>query len=486
MFLCAASHLQVLVDWKCSVAMSQWTVDALLDEISHLKTLHEVRKDADVVIKMATCIASKITGASEITPSMVVKLCQAVDNAPLNDAVKATLHRALDEKVMTGDSGSCKLVSKPQSLLSIYNYLSKTEAAEIQKAPLPHMVQIIVKRLRMVGLRSCKESTKKYCCAYLIHLMCQRGEPSPTGPEVYKLAQYLVDAFAGSTQASLVPAHAQYPWTPAQMGDEFLKKAYGDDEPVAPSEQLTSIIAAQLRKTPVRNTHELLSGTSMGHKQAKQEDTNNVLQALNALLHKAKQIDQSSGLMAQLGKVTDLHVEKGFSNAIASLPLTGSSESLNESSSSNALCASNTQSNSQDCNAHHGDQHQKTQATCDDQEMANSGDSHQELNDLNAQEAKSLEQFELEAFQQLQSAKGAKGKVKQMKNQLPAKLHSRGLQPALACPRQPKARSMTMPKTWCCRRMRRRTSLHAGGAQGAGVTPMDVIHATSALFRAQG
>ena len=69
-FLCAASHLQVLVEWKCSVAMSHWTVEALLDEISHLITLYEVRKDADAVLKMATCIASKITSASEITTSM--------------------------------------------------------------------------------------------------------------------------------------------------------------------------------------------------------------------------------------------------------------------------------------------------------------------------------------------------------------------------------------------------------------------------------
>ena len=201
--------------------MAHWTAEDVLREIVDLNQLFLVRKECDIVHKMMNQIQTKLQHACDISPSILVKLSTGLNNTSLPASMKDSLQAALDERAMSQTASTLQLVAKPQTLTHIFNYLSKQDVAQMTNAPLPTMIQIICKRMKMCGMKAMKEKTKKPILAFLNHLVVGRGEPPLTPLDIYKQGQNLSDAFTACVQEPLVPGVAVYPASPQELGDEF-------------------------------------------------------------------------------------------------------------------------------------------------------------------------------------------------------------------------------------------------------------------------
>ena len=200
--------------------MSHWGIDDLVKEITDLAEIEQVRKGEELITRLVAQLSTKISYAGEISPSALLKLTQHLAATSLSDTIKRTLQSCLDERAMSSCDGPLKLISKPQTMTSVWNYLDEDEAKDIATAPLPTMVNIVCNRMKKVGVKALKEKTKKATVAYLIQLLVTRGEAYPMPAEIYKLGEYLSNAFSACSQAALVSGLAVYPEFPKDVGGE--------------------------------------------------------------------------------------------------------------------------------------------------------------------------------------------------------------------------------------------------------------------------
>ena len=190
----------------------------------NLDNLNSMRKGHDIVQRMADQVIFKLENIGDMSPSVLRRLCEAIGKTSLPEEIKSSLQSAVDEQALADSTRGLKAVVKPQSLSlrTIWNYLGKQELLSVRSPPLPTMAQVMVKRMRVIGMRSCKEMTEKTCCASLIHTLVERGEPEPTPHDTYKLGQYFLDAFNASLQTPLAAGPSRYPTSPDELGEDIV------------------------------------------------------------------------------------------------------------------------------------------------------------------------------------------------------------------------------------------------------------------------
>ena len=200
--------------------MAFWSVDDMVKEIEDLDKLHKLKANEMLLKHCMSGLQQKINALQAVSPSMLLTLLGALDQAQLPEDVKEELKTSLENRLVQSQGGNVKLQNVPQSLCSLYNYLSAKEWSMVQKEPFNEAVHICVKRLKATGVKSMKECTKKHAIALLLHLAMVRGVPKPPGPEIYKQAVYLTECFAQSTQQSLVAGLCTYPDKPEEISKD--------------------------------------------------------------------------------------------------------------------------------------------------------------------------------------------------------------------------------------------------------------------------
>ena len=205
--------------------MAKWTVDDFIKEIKDLDRLNEARPDDAIIKRMAQQLENKIkcAGGGGFNATVLIRLSEAISATSLQDDLKKSLQAIVDDVAMSAtNNGMLQVTTKSQTVLHFHNYLSVSEAQAIQTAPLPHMVLLCCKRLRMIGVKSIKEKTKKAVLLYCIHVLVSRGEPQPTAAESYKLADYILRTFLGCAVPPRVEGIAVYPCSPQDIGSDTL------------------------------------------------------------------------------------------------------------------------------------------------------------------------------------------------------------------------------------------------------------------------
>lgn len=200
--------------------MAAWTLADIKQEILDLSKLNDSRPNDQIVSRMVAQVEKKLESAGAISASTLIGLSETITSTSLSDELKTSLQNKVDDLAMSGSNGPLQLVARSQTLVTIYNYLSVSEFEKVQTSPLPVATQICCSRLRMIGIKSLKEKTKKSTLAFLLHLLQTRGEPMPTPAEVYKLSAYVAASFHENQVQPLVPGLATYPSTPAEIGQD--------------------------------------------------------------------------------------------------------------------------------------------------------------------------------------------------------------------------------------------------------------------------
>ena len=83
---------------------------------------------------------------------------------------------------------------------------------------------ILIKRVKLCGLKSLKEDTKKFITWMLVALQMQLVKTVPPKREMYKLAQSVANTFGAIVVEPLFGGLSQYPPSPFELGEACVLK----------------------------------------------------------------------------------------------------------------------------------------------------------------------------------------------------------------------------------------------------------------------
>ena len=126
---------------------------------------------------------------------------------------------------------------------------------DLGKAP-----HVLVARLRLCGITSLKEDSKKVCIALLVQSLLWHGHKMPDPETIYKMGQQFTFLFNASSLTSQVAPVKKYPNLPTEMGEQWVAEAYGPSE--KPVLKDLPQLAELMSYVPVRSTSKLLEANS--------------------------------------------------------------------------------------------------------------------------------------------------------------------------------------------------------------------------------
>lgn len=208
--------------------MASWDVQDLLKEIADMEVISMRNHGSDLLPKMKQALVSKIECTQLITPSNFVKIMDCLEKTTLPDQIKKDLSTCIETKYAAGVEGPVALQIKPQSMTMPWNYLCKSEWEKIQASGCTTVeaTHIMVKRVKLCGLKSLKEDTKKYITCMLVALQMQLVNVMPPKQEMYKLAKSVHDTFGAIVVEPLFGGLSKYPPSPFELGEACVFKGW--------------------------------------------------------------------------------------------------------------------------------------------------------------------------------------------------------------------------------------------------------------------
>ena len=273
--------------------MCTWSTIDLCKEIQDVAKLLTVRKpnktDGELTYhSMATAmvdsICQKIVSIKhgQLKASDAMELYSAVQATSLDTQLQTKLMETVD-KVLTSDVQltATTLTNCPQILLTPLHYLTALDWQKIESdADYWTTLHIVAMRLRMIGFKSIHEKTKKAFTAVIVHIVLNKTGKLPPYPWIYKCSQDLVQTFDTCTTRPAIQLSSplNYPDKPEELGDAWVKLAYGDEKPMA--KDLPRLLQLITHHTPVRSTNNLLKDATQPNGQPSGPAGKTLLQAL--------------------------------------------------------------------------------------------------------------------------------------------------------------------------------------------------------------
>eukprot|EP00439_Symbiodinium_sp_Y106_P077435 s1600_g16.t1 len=104
----------------------------------------------------------KLQAVTELPPAAMLELYQVLEKCSLPQSIVESCIEVLDGKALGNEkAGSSRLQQKPQQCDSLVKYLTAEEIGNLETQDMWSGTAILAKRLRLLGVRSMKESTKK-------------------------------------------------------------------------------------------------------------------------------------------------------------------------------------------------------------------------------------------------------------------------------------------------------------------------------------
>ena len=241
-----------------------WKVSDIKLEVEHLDKLlmarHNLASQKHVLVHS---LKNKIEGMGFLDSASLVGLHELLQRSRLPTDVTNDLLALLDKKALATSSNAAasQLQAKPQALDHLHKYLTLEENNMLANADMWSGCTIVSKRLRLLGVRSLKESRKKVATAILLYYEWKRVGRLPAGDSSYVLSQHLLAAFHGcKVEVSPdVPALLVYPEDPEMLDKSHLQASYGMDKPAGKELPELPMI---LKSTWVRNTSKQVKKAS--------------------------------------------------------------------------------------------------------------------------------------------------------------------------------------------------------------------------------
>ena len=236
----------------------QWKVEDLVQEMEHLEKLESKPKGQNIMSKMIDSLEHKMKSLP-MTPSIIPKMIETIDGSKLASERKDRLLSVLD--TLSGPSSNMRLTAAQQGIGSLSMYLSTSDWGKLHKATMTRdVLETLVRRLKTMGCVSLKEDVKAQAMGLLLHWMETKGIVAPGPWPLYYLVKDFSKLFISTKAKCEVGSLAAYPWNPLDLGEEWIKKAYGpNDQPECKDIPL----AMYMDKVPLRVTSQLLKDKNM-------------------------------------------------------------------------------------------------------------------------------------------------------------------------------------------------------------------------------
>ena len=259
-----------------------WSVEDVTKELRDIAALLQVRNGDDAFgAGLINSVAAKLNLVPRVRAHEAMQLYTTLQGCNIPTALKNTLHAAIDKAVAeecdTSDKNSAQVLTQgTQKLCSLHNYLTSDDWDILlsEHANYWELIGVVASRMRSIGIKSLHEDTKRWVVALLLWLALKRSNGKmPPYLWIYCLVQDIYSCFHSTATLSTTAGSAAtgsdskpselsslkvYPLSPADLGDDWIKQAYGKTKPVAPPE-LQGLSNLALNHVPVRSSSSLLT-----------------------------------------------------------------------------------------------------------------------------------------------------------------------------------------------------------------------------------
>ena len=216
------------------MAAKHWTVEDIESEVKAMRVLIQARPGKnDLASKLLGQLKHKLENMHSVSANQLVALYDLVKNCGLPDSMKDDLSELLDRKA-TDDSTTSKPGSHAADCFNLIDFFTATELKQLETCSMWQGASIVASRLKMLGFRAMKESTKKSATAILVWFETKRAQQSPPdGDTIYSLSQHVHYSFITSATPvpAGVPSLGSFPDSPKHLSTEHFKAAYPDEAP---------------------------------------------------------------------------------------------------------------------------------------------------------------------------------------------------------------------------------------------------------------
>jgi len=243
------------------MASKHWTVEDIQSEVNAMRVLIQARPGkSDLATQLLGQLKHKLENMPPLSASQLVALYDLVKNCGLPDFMKDELNVVVDKKA-TGDSTT----SKPGlqgNCFDLIEFFTPTELSQLETSSMWQGASIVASRLKMLGFRAMKESTKKSATAVLVWFETKRAKDMvpPDGDTVYSVSQQVHYSFITSTTPvpAGVPSLASFPSSPKHLSKEHFQAAYPDEAP-ATGQSFPGLAEMRKHHAWVRNSSNSVS-----------------------------------------------------------------------------------------------------------------------------------------------------------------------------------------------------------------------------------
>ena len=174
-----------------------------------MEVIYQRNTGSQLVPRMQEALQSKVNGFQMFTASNFLKRSDAVQNSILPADTKAELQACLESRAASSIQGATRLQATPQSMTTPWNYLSQSEWQQMQNGiNTVDATHMLIKRIKVCGLKSFKEDTKKYLTSFVVSLQMK----SPMSClQFLKCANLVLDTFEAVVAQPLHAGLARYP-----------------------------------------------------------------------------------------------------------------------------------------------------------------------------------------------------------------------------------------------------------------------------------
>ena len=239
-----------------------WSTKDFLKEIDDVAQLYALSSCSSMATSMIASLGKKLSTAVSLRAGDYVSLMQHVDGSKLPEEQKLELQKTLGQVASSNGQQSVanKLVKEPQSMPNVPAYLTQADWDVLLQGDLDKAPHVLVARLRLCGITSLKEDSKKVCIALLVQSLLWHGHKMPDPETIYKMGQQFTFLFNASSLTSQVAPVKKYPSLPTEMGEQWVAEAYGPSE--KPVLKDLPQLAELMSYVPVRSTSKLLGANS--------------------------------------------------------------------------------------------------------------------------------------------------------------------------------------------------------------------------------
>ena len=246
----------ILSEFIFWIMAGHWKVSDIKLEVMHLEKLLVARPHlANQREVLVSGLKAKVASMGSLGSAPLLELYEIFQASKLPSDVTMVFLNLLDQNALAGPSsaGATQVLAKPQALDDLHKYLTTAENNLLATMDMWSGCTVLSKRMKLLGMRSLKESTKKVATAILLYYEWKRVGRLPGGDSSYVLSQHLLAAFQGCKVevSPAAPVLAVYPADPWMLDKAHLEASYGDDQPAG---QELPELPMLLKSTWVRNS----------------------------------------------------------------------------------------------------------------------------------------------------------------------------------------------------------------------------------------